>query len=64
MNNKNRVSTILRLVCWSLVALPLSGCGSDDISGTYVAKGQSLWDKFDFQSGQGGSDRHGSDAGR
>ncbi len=52
MNHKNRVSEILRLVCWSLVALPLSGCGSDDVSGTYVSKGQTIWDKFDFQSGQ------------
>jgi hypothetical protein len=52
MNDKNRVSRILRLVCWSLIALPLSGCGSDDVSGPYVSQGQSIWDKFDFQSGQ------------
>jgi hypothetical protein len=52
MNRENRVSAMLRLVCGSLVALLLGGCGGDDVSGTYVPNGQSIWDKFDFQSDQ------------
>jgi len=46
----DRISVFLRLAFWSLLAIPLTGCGNSDVSGAYVAKGQALYEKFDFQS--------------
>jgi hypothetical protein len=44
-------SGVLRLAAGALLVLPLAACGGGAPSGLYVAKGQAIFDKFDFQSG-------------
>ena len=50
MTNRN-VSTIVRLAAAAAVFFSLAACGGGSPSGAYVAKGQAIFDKFDFQSG-------------
>lgn len=50
MNNSN-VSKIARLAAGAALLFSLAACGGGTPSGVYVAKGQALFDKLDFQSG-------------
>jgi hypothetical protein len=47
----NRFSQLVRLAALSALVLPMAACGGGNPSGVYVAKGQALFDKLDFQSG-------------
>jgi hypothetical protein len=51
----DRFVRIVRLTSWSLLAIPLAGCGGDEPSGVYLPKHPdspiTFIEKFDFQSG-------------
>ncbi len=47
----HRFSQIVRLTAGTLIVVSVGGCGGGDPSGVYKAKGQAIFEQFDFQSG-------------
>ena len=47
----HRFSQIVGFAAGAILVVSLAGCGGGKPSGVYVAKGQAIFEQFDFQSG-------------